>query len=184
MQYIAGSRLSPPTPAQRWEAIQFVLRLKTEFITKREYGTSFPLCGANTDDTIDLPAMKRYPVPEALRGDYGRILERAYPHAQEVEPKLPMYYYVLQDQYMVRKLIAIVRIIFTVDLPVGSFTFQIYTTREQRRFISNGTPKFIIPLSILSVIIAQVQQVNAQFSAALAGYVPPTTGAPSIGQPG
>ena len=55
--------------------------------------------------------MKQYQVPETQRGEYNRILEQAYRHAQEVEPKLPMYFYMLKDTDMVRKLIAIVRII-------------------------------------------------------------------------
>lgn len=38
------------------------------------------------------------------------MLEQAYHHAQEVEPKLPMYYYVLKDAEMVKKLIAIVSV--------------------------------------------------------------------------
>jgi hypothetical protein len=52
--------------------------------------------------------MKQHHVPETQRAEYNRTLEQAYRYAQEVEPKLPMYFYVLKDADMVRKLIAIV----------------------------------------------------------------------------
>lgn len=38
------------------------------------------------------------------------MLDQAYRFAQEVEPKLPMYFYVLRDTEMIRKLVAVVRI--------------------------------------------------------------------------
>ena len=50
-----------------------------------------------TDARTDLPVMKQHQVPEIHRGEYNRILEQAYRHAQEVEPKLPMYFYLLKD---------------------------------------------------------------------------------------
>jgi len=128
---------SRPTPEQSQEAIQFVQRLKNEFIEK------------------SLPIVKQHQVPENQKGEYSRILEQAYRCAQEVEPKLPMYFYVLKDADMVRKLIAI-----------------IYTTREQHALITNGIQKFILPLSILSTLTTQVQQVNTQFSVAVGSSAP------------
>jgi len=150
MATMQASRPPRPTPEQSQEAFQFVQRSKSDFIMK------------------NLPNMKQHQVPEAQRAEYNRILEQAYRLAQEIEPKLPMYFYVLKDADMIRKLIAI-----------------IYTTREQRNFISNSTQKYILPLSTLSTLIAQVQQVNAQFSAAVATYMPQTAGVrPANGHPG
>src|SRR5882762_1210458 len=71
-----------------------------------------------TDSITDMPLTKQYHVPEAQRADYGRILEQAHRHAQEVEPKLPMYFHVLKNPDMIRKLIAIVRILDLVALLV------------------------------------------------------------------
>lgn len=120
---MAVSRPARPTPEQSHEALQFIQRIKTEFVTKSEYLALGRFLTRKTDAPIDLPAMKQHQVPETQRGDYGRILEQAYRHAQEVEPKLPMYYYVLKDQDMVRKLIAIVRVIYTFNLLVHRSSF-------------------------------------------------------------
>jgi len=137
--------LPRPTQEQAREAIQFIQQVKNEFIVK------------------NLPIMKQHQVPENQRGEYNRILEQAYRCAQEVEPKLLTYFYVLKDADMVRKLIAI-----------------IYTTREQRVLIANGTQKFILPLSTLSTLISQVQQDNAQFATAVRSYVSRPSSAPSV----
>jgi hypothetical protein len=55
--------------------------------------------------------MKQYAVPDSQKAEYIRTLEQAHRYAQELEPKLPLYFYVLKDPEMIRKLIAIVRII-------------------------------------------------------------------------
>jgi hypothetical protein len=109
--------------------------------------------------------MKHYQVPENQRVDYLKTLEQAYRYAQQIEPKLPMYYYVLRDTDMLRKLVAI-----------------IFTTREQRSLVSNTNhPKYILPFTTLSTLVAQVQNVNAQFNAVVSAY---RQQAPNIHHPG
>jgi hypothetical protein len=166
---------SRPTPEQSQEAIQFVRRVKNEFIEKSEYFTLLVLFIGITDASIGLPIVKQHQVPENQRGEYSRILEQTYRCAQEVEPKLPMYFYVLKDVDIVRKLIAIVCILYIFTRPAVHYSIailQIYTTREQHALITNGIQKFILPLSILSTLITQVQQVNTQFSVAVGSSAP------------
>jgi hypothetical protein len=72
--------------------------------------------------------MQQHQVPETQREEYNSTLQQAYRHAQEVEPKLEMYLWLLKDPDMVRTLVAIVRL-----HPTSQHTahFQIYTIREQ-----------------------------------------------------
>src|ERR1700685_2520789 len=178
MAPMQASRPSRPTPEQSQEAIQFIQLVKNEFIGKSEYLALLALFIGITDASTDLPIMKQHQVPKNQRGEYDRILEQAYRCAQEVEPKLPMYFHVLKDADMVRKLIAIVRILHSFIRPAVLYSppiLQIYTTREQRAFIANGTQKFILPLSTLSTLIPQVQQINTQFSVAVGSSAPQTS---------
>lgn len=54
--------------------------------------------------------MKQHQVPDNQRMDYVKFVDLAFRYAHDIEPKLPYYYYVLQDIEMIRKLVAIVRI--------------------------------------------------------------------------
>jgi hypothetical protein len=94
-----------------------------------------------------------------------------------------MYFYVLKDPEMVRKLIAIVRIIYTVAPPARraflTTYLQIYTTREQRTLIADGSQKYILSLNTLSTLIAQIHQINAQFTA-VTNHMPRASSDPAI----
>jgi len=110
--------------------------------------------------------MKQHTVPESQKVEYIRILEQVHRRAQDV---LPMYFYALKDPDMVRKLIAIVRIIYAVAPPARrvflTTYLQIYITREQRTLIANGSQKYILSFNTLSTLISQIHQINAQFDA-------------------
>jgi hypothetical protein len=138
-----------PTPEQSQESLQAIQRIKQDFLQK------------------SLPHMKQYQVPENQRMDYLKALEQAYRYAQEIEPKLPMFYYVLREPDMIRKLVAI-----------------IFTTREQRSLVSNtNSPKYILPFTTLSTLISQIQSANARFNAVVSAYGQSALRHPGNGQP-
>jgi hypothetical protein len=175
IHFVERNRVHLQRTSQQQEAIKFVQRLKNEFIEKCKYFALFAFFTGITDASTDLPIMKQHQVPENQRREYSRILKQAYRCAQEVEPKLLMYFYVLKDADMVRKLTAIVRILYIFARPAVLYSpsiLQIYTTREQHALITNGIQKFILPLSTLSTLIAQVQQLNTQFSVAVGSSAP------------
>ena len=56
--------------------------------------------------------MTQHNVLDADRIEYNRVLEQAFHASQEMDPKLPMFFYVLKDGNLMRQLIAIVSFTF------------------------------------------------------------------------
>ncbi|KZP27348.1 hypothetical protein FIBSPDRAFT_928183 [Athelia psychrophila] len=144
-------RPTRPSPEQSHQASNFVAHVKTEFLKN------------------NLPNMTQHIVPDQEKVEYNRVLEQAFHASQEMDPKLPMFFYVLKEGDLIKKLVAI-----------------ILTTREQRSLISNGTQKYILSLITLRNIIQQLAKCNAQFAAAVQGFTsqPQASAAPASPNPG
>jgi hypothetical protein len=99
--------------------------------------------------------MKQYAVPESQKEEYNRTLEQAFRHAQELEPKLPLYFYVLKDPEMIRKLIAIVRIIMLCSTCQSCVPYHLFadlhdaaTADACRGWCTEVHPVFEYPLDL------------------------------------
>lgn len=117
--------------------------------------------------------IKQHTIPEQQRAKYVEILEQVQRMSGDIEPKLPMYYYILRDGDTIKRLIAIVSIYNPYFRRFTELTTmpQICTTREQLRLIQSGIQRYILPLSTLPNLIAQVQQINIQFQAAVSSFM-------------
>lgn len=58
--------------------------------------------------------MTQHLVPDQQKVEYNRCLEQAFQAAAEIDPKLSMFFHVLGDGDLVKKLVAIVSFIFSV----------------------------------------------------------------------
>lgn len=56
--------------------------------------------------------MQPQDVPQEHHQEYATLLDQLHRFAQEIDAKLPMYMFVLKSEDMIKKLIAIVRLIF------------------------------------------------------------------------
>lgn len=85
------TRPVPPSPEQTRLASEYVQKMKQEFLSK------------------NLPTATSHMVNDVMKPKYFEALKQVYAAASEIESKLPMYFYVIRNDEMVKKMIAIVR---------------------------------------------------------------------------
>jgi hypothetical protein len=55
--------------------------------------------------------MQAHDIPQEQQAEFATLIEQLFRYSQEIDPKLPMYMFVLKSEEAVKKLIAIVRLI-------------------------------------------------------------------------
>ncbi|KAF8072116.1 hypothetical protein FPV67DRAFT_1411823 [Lyophyllum atratum] len=111
--------------ATKEQAMAFIQKTKRDFLAN------------------NLPNMRGVDVPMDQRAEFNNLLQQLHHYAQEIDTKLPMYFYVLKSEDLIRKLIAI-----------------ILTVNQQRGMLNTPNPRYIVGLDILRNMMAQVHSAN------------------------
>ncbi|CAK5268789.1 unnamed protein product [Mycena citricolor] len=93
-------------------------------------------------------------IPPEQRADYNTLLEQLHRASTDLDQKLPMLCATLKREEIIRRLVIIVQ-----------------TAYQQRAMISSGSTRYLVTLDSLRLMLAQVQQMNENFSVILANLV-------------
>jgi hypothetical protein len=93
--------------------------------------------------------------------EHSLMLDNLFKYCQEIEPKLWLYFLVMKNEDLIRKLIAIVGVDFYLQYMLisdCSSSLQILTVNQQRSLLEQTPPKFIVETNMLMQMLRYVQQ--------------------------
>ncbi|KAF9007653.1 hypothetical protein BDQ17DRAFT_1351077 [Cyathus striatus] len=118
---------------------------------------------------VAIPQMGAVEIPIDQRVEYNALIEQVYRQASDIDSKLHMYFVLLKQPELVKKLVAIS-----------------VTVTQQRNMLSSGNPRYIVSLERLRMMSGEMSKSTELFTAtfnALTGRVPAQPHQPLQQQP-